>query len=188
MVRETAGNKDVQQMYSCPRCGSQSVVGQRFCGACGQKLEHNCPECGGAVDPGLKFCPNCGAGLYGAIEAQSYPHPSGARGSKWGFPKPSGRFSRAQFAFFYFIPILVTVVLAGMLNYGESFFFIAIAGLITWVPLQVYLVIVAGIRRLHDLNHSGWYLLLAFIPLVNVVMLLYLLFAPGRIEGNRWLR
>ena len=55
-------------------------------------------------------------------------------------------------------------------------------GILIGIPL----VIVAGIRRLHDLNLSGWCLLLAFVPLVNVVMILYLLLAPGKVEGNKW--
>lgn len=179
----------MQQTFPCPGCGLQNVVGQAFCGACGHKLQHNCLQCGVAVSYGLRFCPNCGAGLYRTIPARSSSDRSYVQGSKWDLLKPSGRFSRLQFALFYFIPILITVVLASMLNYGESFLPVAIGTLTyLWAPLQIYVVIVAGIRRLHDLNHSGWYLLLAFIPLVNVVMLLYLLFAPGRTEGNRWLK
>jgi uncharacterized membrane protein YhaH (DUF805 family) len=46
-----------------------------------------------------------------------------------------------------------------------------------------YLMVVAGIRRLHDMDKSGWYLLLAFIPLVNFFVLLWLLFWPGT---DRW--
>lgn len=98
--------------------------------------------------------------------------------------KPEGRFSRSQFAFFYFIPILITGVfflLAEEVN--ELWSIVAIP----WALFQIYVVIIAGIRRLHDLNRSGSYLLLAFVPLVNVVMILYLLFAPGKVESNRWL-
>ena len=113
--------------------------------------------------------------------------------------KPDGRFSRSQFAFFYFVPMMVSAVLGFLLGFVQLwseglivpdflFWLGALAGWLVWpwLPFQTYLVIVAGIRRLHDLNRSGWYLLLAFIPLVNVVMILYLLFAPGKAEGNRW--
>ena len=98
--------------------------------------------------------------------------------------KPDGRFSRSQFAFFYFIPIFITVVLSLLMQTSLIFGIIAIP----WFLFQAYLVIVVGIRRLHDLNQSGWYLLLAFVPLANVVMILYLLFAAGKVEGNRWLK
>ncbi len=90
--------------------------------------------------------------------------------------KPDGRFSRLQFALFYLVPILISVVL------GYA------VGLLVWIwfPFQMYIVIIAGIRRFHDLDRSGWHLLLAFVPLVNVIMILYLLLAPGKKEGNRW--
>lgn len=97
--------------------------------------------------------------------------------------KPEGCFSRSQFAFFYFIPIITTYILYVIAGILEILLIIAVL----WSLLQTYVVIIAGIRRLHDLNRSGWYLLLAFVPLVNVVMILYLLFAPGKVEGNRWL-
>lgn len=36
-----------------------------------------------------------------------------------------------------------------------------------------------GILRLHDVNLSGWYLILGFVPLISGLFSLYLLFAPG---------
>ena len=43
----------------------------------------------------------------------------------------------------------------------------------------------AWVRRLHDLDQTGWLLLLMFIPLVNLAMLVVLLFAPGTPGPNR---
>lgn len=40
------------------------------------------------------------------------------------------------------------------------------------------------IRRLHDLNLTGWLCLLIIVPGVNVFFSLYLLFAPGTIGAN----
>ena len=34
--------------------------GQRFCGACGQRLDVACGVCGSALGPGLRFCTECG--------------------------------------------------------------------------------------------------------------------------------
>lgn len=97
--------------------------------------------------------------------------------------KPDGRFSRRQFAFFYFIPVITTYILYAIAGAIEIFLVIAVP----WSLFQIYVVIIAGIRRLHDLNRTGWYLLFAFIPVANLVMILYLLFAPGKVEDNRWL-
>lgn len=55
---------NMQQIFLCPRCGAQNVVGQQVCQACGQKFQYNCPYCGAIVDPTLVNCPNCRGGLY----------------------------------------------------------------------------------------------------------------------------
>ena len=44
--------------------------------------------------------------------------------------------------------------------------------------------IMLSIRRLHDLNKSGWFMLLSLVPLVNVIFWLYILFAPGTTGWN----
>ena len=121
------------------------------------------------------------------------------RKSRWYFLNPNGRFSRKQFAFFYLGALLVSAILGFLLGFAQLWYegFIvpdfllwlgALAGLLVWfwLPFSAYLVIVAGIRRLHDLNRSGWFILLAFLPLVNVIMIIYLLAARGKVEGNRW--
>ena len=52
-----------QRTFTCPKCGSQNVIGQQFCGACGQMFQYNCPQCGAVVAAGSKSCPNCGMGM-----------------------------------------------------------------------------------------------------------------------------
>ena len=42
------------------------------------------------------------------------------------------------------------------------------------------------IQRLHDLNQSGWWALLMFVPLLNLALLIYLLFFPGTKGSNRY--
>lgn len=49
-----------------------------------------------------------------------------------------------------------------------------------------YLYITFMIRRLHDVNQTGWFALLIFIPLVNLILALYLLFAPGTQGENNY--
>lgn len=55
------------------------------------------------------------------------------------------------------------------------FVMLVVAGLIS---------IFAFIQRLHDLNKSGWWTLLAYIPLINLIFILYLLFAKGLVTSN----
>jgi len=53
-----------------------------------------------------------------------------------------------------------------------------------WSLFQAYVVVIAGIRRLHDLGRSWQYLLLASLPVGSVLMLLHLLLAPGKADGD----
>lgn len=62
---------------------------------------------------------------------------------------------------------------------AESSMILAIVGLLySLVSLRF------GILRLHDLNLSGWYLLLTFVPFIGGLFSLYLLFAPGNEDSN----
>lgn len=42
------------------------------------------------------------------------------------------------------------------------------------------------VRQLHDMNFTGLWLLIAFIPLLNLILGLALLFAPGSPGANRF--
>jgi uncharacterized membrane protein YhaH (DUF805 family) len=52
--------------------------------------------------------------------------------------------------------------------------------------LVIYLHVGNCIRRLHDLDKSGWYVLLFFIPFVNLWFLAYLCARPGTPGDNRF--
>ena len=43
-----------------------------------------------------------------------------------------------------------------------------------------------SIRRLHDVDKSGWLLLIAFIPLIGALVLLYFMVQRGTIGPNRF--
>ena len=63
---------------------------------------------------------------------------------------------------------------------------------VVWI--LVYVLMIPGIiiefslniRRLHDLDASGWYCLLGFIPIADVVYLLFLFFKSGTDGPNRF--
>lgn len=53
--------------------------------------------------------------------------------------------------------------------------------LLGWIPVIGWLIYLAlflpgiavGVRRLHDIGKSGWWLLLALIPIVNLVLIYF---------------
>lgn len=49
-----------------------------------------------------------------------------------------------------------------------------------------YAQVVPTIRRLNDLNRSGWWSLTLFLPLFNLILMLYVIFAKGDDGPNRY--
>jgi uncharacterized membrane protein YhaH (DUF805 family) len=69
----------------------------------------------------------------------------------------SGRASRSEFWWFYLLYILIILVGGSITEFAYLAFFTMI------IPIWA-----AGARRMHDGNHSGWWLL---VPIVNLVFL-----------------
>lgn len=61
-------------------------------------------------------------------------------------------------------------------------FLLALSIILPQYILHAFLVI----RRFHDLGWSGWFYLLLWIPFVNFVFLLFLLFAKGEASENKY--
>ncbi len=108
---------------------------------------------------------------------------------------PRGRLGRMRFLVYSFAVGLVANVLVGILQ--------AVLGvaamdpdamasgalpagmMLVMIPMLVINLFIA-IKRLHDLDMSGWWVLLFLVPLLNVLFGLYLLFAPGTDGPNRF--
>ncbi|WP_230372096.1 DUF805 domain-containing protein, partial [Bacteroides thetaiotaomicron] len=43
-----------------------------------------------------------------------------------------------------------------------------------------------GVKRLHDLNKSGWLILICCVPIIGWVFSLYMLFADGTVGPNQY--
>src|SRR5215470_4583768 len=55
----------------CMRCGTPTVDGKKFCGACGTPLPWQCGRCGSENAPDKRFCGDCGAPAGSIVPAQS---------------------------------------------------------------------------------------------------------------------
>ncbi len=78
-----------------------------------------------------------------------------------------GRARRSEFWYFALVNFIVAIVFS-VLGMVAGFFMY-----IYWIYSLAVLVpsIAVGVRRLHDIGKSGWFYLLAFIPLVNIYLL-----------------
>ncbi|MEJ7807936.1 MAG: DUF805 domain-containing protein [Telluria sp.] len=103
----------------------------------------------------------------------------------------SGRLGRVRYvAYLMGAAILATLAIAG---FG---ILVKLTGLmpswmLNFVPLLATLVALAAsmvyaVRRLNDLNRTGWLSLLLLVPIVNLVFGLWLLFGPGDKGTNRY--
>ena len=73
---------------------------------------------------------------------------------------------------------------AGMGSAGGSVvgLLIGLAALVA----SMWFSLAQGVKRLHDLDKSGWLILLMFVPIVNALFGLYMLFADGTVGPNQY--
>ena len=104
----------------------------------------------------------------------------------------SGRSSRAEYWWWTLFVIIAGVVLSyadmliGTYNADtESGLIAGIFGLVTLIP-----GIAVGVRRLHDINKTGWWVLFAvlffWLLLIPVLLLLYWATRPGDQGDNKY--
>lgn len=63
------------------------------------------------------------------------------------------------------------------------------SGAVVLVVVALFLVsaqMFAAVKRIHDFNTSAWWLILLWIPVLNIIMGLVLLFRPGTDGYNRF--
>lgn len=99
----------------------------------------------------------------------------------------SGRAGRREYWMFYLVYLVIYAALA-----IASAILPDALGSVFGILVLVFAVgllipsIAVGIRRLHDSDHSGWWLLIALIPLIGIFWLLYLLIIEGTPGSNRF--
>lgn len=101
----------------------------------------------------------------------------------------SGRSRRKEFWLFELFLLVVSIVL-GIIEgtVGINTMVGGIYGPLTTLFALGTIVpsIAVSIRRLHDTDRSGWWLLLAFVPLVGFLVLLFFFVSDGTKGPNRF--
>lgn len=100
----------------------------------------------------------------------------------------SGRARRKEYWMFVLFNVIISIVLTIVDGVLGTFSAQAGTGLLSGIyGLGVLLPSIGvGIRRLHDTDHSGWWLLIAFVPCVGVFVLLYFLVIEGTPGSNQF--
>ncbi len=91
----------------------------------------------------------------------------------------SGRARRKEYWMFMLFNIIVTCIIAVIDSAMGTVILGAIYALAVFIPS-----IGVSIRRLHDTNRSGWWLLIAFLPLIGSLVLLVFFVLEGTAGEN----
>jgi uncharacterized membrane protein YhaH (DUF805 family) len=93
----------------------------------------------------------------------------------------AGRARRAeywQFALVHVIALIVLFAIDAAIGTSVPYLLYTLAALIPGLAV--------GVRRLHDTDRSGWWLLISLVPLVGVIVLLVFLCAAGGPGANKY--
>jgi uncharacterized membrane protein YhaH (DUF805 family) len=99
----------------------------------------------------------------------------------------SGRARRKEYWMFYLFNVLIGFclgVLSGLMGQGGESLVMPVAFLYTVAVFIPGLAVT--VRRLHDTDHSGMWLLVAFIPFVGALVLLYFTLLEGDRGNNQY--
>jgi uncharacterized membrane protein YhaH (DUF805 family) len=111
----------------------------------------------------------------------------------------SGRARRREYVGFVILSFIIVTIMTFMSFFSFLGFLAAFSelGLLSWVGLVLFgfagvgvmlfiSKITLSIRRLHDLNKSGWFCLFLPVPIVGIFFFFYLLLKDGTLGDNRY--
>ncbi len=132
------------------------------------------------------------------LSYQQTPTPTGQPDSPLSINGRFGRISFLAWLFITFIVVFTCLVVGFMVLIGAVSIPPEQSGLLTGLSIGSYLafavlfiaffyfMFIFAIRRLHDVNQTGWLSLLTVVPVINLVFYLYLFFAKGTAGPNNY--
>jgi len=150
----------------CATCGTDNPANARFCGNCRQSLVEEST-----------------AGSVG-VETAELPAVGFAAAVKLGFQRYvdfSGRSSRAEFWWWSLFASLVSIV-ASIIDEaaGGGSIISSLWGLAVFIP-----ALAIGVRRLHDINRSAWWLLLHLGFGIGSIVLIIWACMPSKADPHK---
>ncbi|MDH4226752.1 MAG: DUF805 domain-containing protein [Deltaproteobacteria bacterium] len=92
-----------------------------------------------------------------------------------------GRARRAEFWYFQLFNFIITLILA----FATSAIKLPIISIVYYLAILIPSLAV-NVRRLHDIDRSGWWLLIAFVPIIGFIILLIFDITDGTPGKNRF--
>lgn len=100
----------------------------------------------------------------------------------------NGKSKRAEFWWPALFNIIVSLVISGLsVLFARIGFLVTLVGIISliWALINLVPGISATIRRLHDVNKSGWFILFVLIPIIGAIALLIIL-AQDSVKDSKY--
>jgi uncharacterized membrane protein YhaH (DUF805 family) len=94
----------------------------------------------------------------------------------------TGRASRAEYWWFFLATLIVTTVLNAL---GRASTILVVLAFVYSLAVLVPSIAVA-VRRLHDTGRSGWWMFIALVPLVGIIVLFVFLAMDGQAGPNQY--
>lgn len=145
-----------------------------------------CPKCGEIMHIAYRRCVTCNYSFLRANKSKRLPNKKSVEtqnlNDEENFFSVKGRIRRRTYLIRFFlllIPILMLHILFVTTGEEEILFLYIIVSIIIGV-----LQMIQGVKRLHDVNQSGEFILLFFIPIINFILALYLLMKDGSVGDN----
>lgn len=91
----------------------------------------------------------------------------------------NGRASRSEYWWFFLFVVLVNLVASTFIEQQG-----AITGIITLALFLPNLAV--QVRRLHDINRSGWWILIIAVPLIGAIIMIYWTIKTGSPTTNQY--
>ena len=93
-----------------------------------------------------------------------------------------GRAGRAEYWWFFLANLIISLVLQVLAGASDALLILAVVySLAVLIP-----GLAVAVRRLHDTNKSGWWILISLVPLVGVIVLIVFLATDGDQGANQY--
>ena len=100
----------------------------------------------------------------------------------------SGRARRKEYWYFFLFNLLISIVLAVIDSMIGIFDAEAGIGLLGGIYGLAVLIpgLAVSVRRLHDTDRSGWWLLIVLIPLIGAIVILVFMVQDSKLGENQY--
>lgn len=198
----------------CQHCGNPLPEGAKFCSICGHpQAQLTCSNCGTPLEPNTLFCSNCGTpvGTDTTTPEAVKTSPTQRTNSVYDWEpfelneldtltfvltkkyiEFQGRASRSEFFRYNLMISLCLTIISIIMDIIKLITNDIMTAIVLYILLGIIdlALILPGlaiaVRRLHDTNKSGWYLLINLIPIVGPIWFLILMLTKGDVYTNNY--